>query len=205
MKYARENKIKTQMSARESVEAVMRMLTIFATEHSSRQYYCEMRQVATQAMLDEHQTGIDSVFWIDMHTKFINVNDFFNSFPFEYVPTSFKQKSRDGQPDFIYDPPEKIAGGLLKGMDLLHGRKPSGFLDSFFSRQKLHQLWMDSLSTYRKSDAAWGRSGEALSNPFYHYVLPTTIFDPKKPLQTCGITIPTKRWESIAWFDVIFF
>jgi hypothetical protein len=67
MKYARENKIKTQMSARESVEAFMRMLTIFATEHSSRQYYCEMRQVATQTMLDEHQTGIDSVFWINMH------------------------------------------------------------------------------------------------------------------------------------------
>jgi hypothetical protein len=67
MKYARENKIKTQMSARERVEAFMRMLTIFATEHSSRHYYCEMRQVATQTMLDEHQTGIDSVFWINMH------------------------------------------------------------------------------------------------------------------------------------------
>ncbi len=64
---------------------------------------------------------------------------------------------------------------------------------------------MDSLSTYRKSDAAWGRSGEALSNPFYHYVLPTTILEPKKPLQTCGITIPTKRWESVAWFVAMSF
>jgi hypothetical protein len=73
MKYARENKIKTQMSARESFEAVIRMLTVFATDHSSRQNDCEMRQVATQAMLDEHQTGIDRVFWIDTHNKFLSM------------------------------------------------------------------------------------------------------------------------------------
>ncbi len=205
MKYSRENRVKTQMSARESVEAVMRMLTIFATEQTVREYYCQTRQIASQEVLDGHLLGIDSVFWIDMHLKFHNVNDFHNEFPFEHMPTSYQQKNKlDARIiDFVFPPPEKIANGLLKGMELLHGRKPSGFLDSFFSRAKLYQLWTDSLSFYRKADANWSRSGVAMSDPFYHYVLPVTMFDPNKPLQTCGVSQPTKRWESVAWFVVM--
>jgi hypothetical protein len=205
MKYSRENRVKTQMSARESVEAVMRMLTIFATEQTVRAHYCQTRQIASQEVLDGHMLGINSVFWIDMHIKFHNVNDFHNEFPFEYYPTSYQQKNKVDSRiiDFAFPPPEKIVNGLLKGMDLLHGRKPSGFLDAFFSRAKLYQLWTDSLSFYRKTDANWSRSGVATSDPFYHYVLPITIFDIKRPLQTCGVTQPTKRWESVAWFVVM--
>jgi hypothetical protein len=205
MKYSRENRVKTQMSARESVEAVMRMLTIFATEQTVRDHYCQTRQIASQEVLDGQMLGINSVFWIDMHLKFHNLNDFRNEFPFEYMPTSYQQKNNVDSRiiDFVFPPPDKIVNGLLKGMDLKHGRKPSGFLDAFFSRAKLYQLWTDSLSFYRKTDANWSRSGVATSDPFYHYVMPITIFDIKRPLQTCGVTQPTKRWESVAWFVVM--
>ena len=137
-----------------------------------------------------------------MHLKFHNLNDYHHQFPFEHMPTPYQQKNRlDSKViDFVFLPPDKIINGLLKGMDLVHGRKPSGFLDTFFSRAKLYQLWTDSLSFYRKTDANWKRSGNAMSDPFYHFVVPITIFDPNKALQTCGVSMPTKRWETVAWF-----
>jgi hypothetical protein len=59
MKYFRENRVKTQMSARESVEAVMRLLTIFTSEQTVRDHYCQTRQIATQEALEGHILGIN--------------------------------------------------------------------------------------------------------------------------------------------------
>jgi hypothetical protein len=201
MKYSREHRIKTQMSARDSVEACMRMLTIFSTLQSVRQLYCQFRQIATAPAIDAHEIGVDSEFWKDMHAKFHSV-ELYDAFPFEHIPTAYERKEADGT-QFHFPPPDKIAGGILKAFDLLHGRKPTGYLDSFFSRPKLFQLWADSLASYRKTHLNWSRSGTAMSDPLYHYVLPVTVFDKHLPLKTCGIAVATKRWESIAWFVII--
>jgi beta-glucosidase/6-phospho-beta-glucosidase/beta-galactosidase len=88
-------------------------------------------------------------------------------------------------------------------MALLHARKPSHYAATFFSRIKFYHLWKDSLSHYRKSMSNWKSSGTNLSRPLYHFVLPVTIFDPQHPLKTCGLALPTKRWDTIAWYTAL--
>ena len=205
MRYAREHEVKTQLCARDNVEACMRMLAIFANDRNSRDLYLQSRQVASKEDLDTGALNANSAFWVDMHTKFHDVQHNFLPFPYDHIPTSFKIKTLSPctDDDFIFPPPDKIAGGLLEGMDLLHGRIPTGFLISFFSRQKLHSLWLDSLSTYRKTEGTWTSSGVALSQPMYHYVLPVTLFDRHNALKTCGVNQATKRWDTIAWLVAI--
>jgi hypothetical protein len=137
MKFSREHRIKTQMSARDNVEACMRMLSIFSTVQEVRQLYCQYRQQGTAAAIDGKMLGADHPFWVNMAEKFNSVQ-FYLEFPFEHIPTAYKKKEHEIQ--YHFAPPEKIANGLLKAFDLLHGRKPLGYLDSFFSRQKLFQL-----------------------------------------------------------------
>lgn len=192
MKYCRMHRIKAKMSALDSVQSCMRMLTIFANYQDIRHEYLATRQVASKETLDAKAIGPDSKFWIEMHTKFLDPDEV-SCWPYDHIPTVWQGKNH-----LTFPPPARIASGLLKGMNLEHGRRPVGFLDSFFSRAKLHQLWNDSLALYRRTHASWNSSGNNLSYPLYHFVLPVTIFDINKPHLTCGISNIQKRWDSIA-------
>jgi hypothetical protein len=194
MKYCRMHRIKAKMSALDSVQSCMRMLTIFANYQDIRHEYLATRQVASKETLDAKAIGPDSKFWIEMHTKFLDPDEV-SCWPYDHIPTVWQ-----GTNHLTFPPPARIASGLLKGMNLEHGRRPVGFLDSFFSRAKLHQLWNDSLALYRRTHASWNSSGNNLSYPLYHFVLPVTIFDINKPHLTCGISNIQKRWDSIAWY-----
>jgi hypothetical protein len=198
MTYARENHVKSCLSARDNVEACMRLLSIFSNDQSARTFYLQSRQLASAGELTAKEVDEDSVFWKYMESKFHDAT--YNlPFNYEYIPTAFSTMTLE-KIRYEFNPPDRIAGGFLLAMDLLHGRKPSNYAPSYFSRIKLFQLWKGSLSDYRKSISGWKSSGVNMSRPLYHFVLPTTIFDPTKPLQTCGLNVPTKRWDTLAWY-----
>jgi hypothetical protein len=199
MRYARENHVKSTLSARDNVEACMRLLSIFSQDQQARTFYLQSRQIVTAGELTAKELDVDSVFWKYIENKFHDPA-FHLPFKFDYIPTAFTTVTSE-KVAYKFDPPESIKFGLLSAMDLLHGRIPPHYAQAFFSRLKLHSLWKDSLSNYRKAMGGWKSSGTAMSRPLYHFVQPTTIFDPKRPLQTCGLTVVTKRWDTIAWYE----
>jgi hypothetical protein len=201
MKYARENHVKTCLSARDNFEACMRLLSIFSNDQQARSFYLQSRQIVSAGELTAKEVDEDSTFWRYMETEFHDTT-FHLPFQYEYIPTSFTTITPE-HISYEFKPPDSIANGLLIAMALLHARKPSHYAATFFSRIKFYHLWKDSLSHYRKSMSNWKSSGTNLSRPLYHFVLPVTIFDPQHPLKTCGLALPTKRWDTIAWYTAL--
>ena len=171
MQEARINAHRLTLCAKDSIEACMRMLTIFATDQQIRTFYLQSRQLATAAELDAHELGEDAPFWVSMTAKFNDSTNVFPTFPHDHKPTNFTVLT-DGQVTFVFEPPPCVAQGFLAGMNLLKPQKPPHYAETFFSKTKLRAMWKDSLKLYRSAMTNWQKSGEHNSQPFYHYVFP---------------------------------
>jgi hypothetical protein len=84
----------------------------------------------------------------------------------------------------VFYPPEKYSRGIFAGLDLLHARKPEGFVDEFFNYEKLSDIWDEGLFSsecknrvisclglkqYRIVDGKYSVSGNHGTVPRYHY------------------------------------
>ena len=148
METARLKRFKTLLSARDSVEACMRMLAIFSNDQHMQTLYLHSRALPTQKAMDSGSFGDDHPFWAEMHSRFHNSTDYFLAFPFDYIPTAFKVVNTQGIPS-EFAPPKTVEEGFLSGLNLLHARKPSLYADYFFTKKKLQDLWKQSLADYR--------------------------------------------------------
>jgi hypothetical protein len=148
METARLKRFKTLLSARDSVEACMRMLAIFSNDQHMQALYLNSRALPTQKAMDSGSVGDDHPFWTEMHSRFHNSTDHFLAFPFDYIPTAFEVVNSIGM-ESEFAPPKTVEQGFLLGLNLLHARKPSLYADYFFSKKKLVDLWKQSLADYR--------------------------------------------------------
>jgi hypothetical protein len=167
--------------------------------------YLQSRLIPTQGTFDAGKVGDGYPFWIDMHERLHNTTDHHLPFPYDYIPTNFKVQKVCGF-EREFEPPLKVKEGFLLGLDLKHARKPSQFAVDFITKIKLVALWKASLADYGAAYSNWSRSGTNLSQPFYHYVLPSTVFDPDHG-QRYGdyvLKMATKRWDTLAWQQIIF-
>jgi hypothetical protein len=81
MKYARENHVKTCLSARDNFEACMRLLSIFSNDQQARSFYLQSRQIVSAGELTAKEVDEDSTFWRYMETEF---HDTTFHLPFQY-------------------------------------------------------------------------------------------------------------------------
>jgi hypothetical protein len=125
----------------------MRMLAIFCNDQYMQDLYLKSRTLPTQGSLDAGAFGDNHPFWSEMHARF-HSSDHFLPFPFDYIPTKIKFTNSQGF-ESAYAPPQVVEKGFLKGMDLLHARKPPMYAEYFFTKQKLLELWKKSLADYR--------------------------------------------------------
>lgn len=147
MTSARLKRFKTSLSARDSVEACMRMLAIFCNDQYMQTLYLQSRSLPSQAAMDANAFGESHPFWSELHTRF-HSTDHVLPFPFDYIPTKIKVVNSQGI-NSEFQPPKLVEAGFLSGLDLLHGRKPPLYADHFFSKKKLLELWKQSLADYR--------------------------------------------------------
>ncbi len=147
MESARLKRFKTSLCARDSVEACMRMLAIFCNDQYMQDLYLKSRTLPSQPAMDAGVFGDNHPFWSEMHTRF-HSSDHFLPFPFDYIPTKIKFTNSQGF-ESEHAPPQVVEKGFLKGMDLLHARKPPQYAEYFFTKQKLMELWKKSLADYR--------------------------------------------------------
>ncbi len=205
MESARVRRFKVILIARDSVEVVIRMLAIFVNDQYMQDLYLQSRLIPTQGAFDAGKVGDGHPFWTELHERFHNTTDYHLPFPYDYIPTKFKHQKIGGF-EREFEPPLKVKEGFLQGLDLKHARKPSQFALDFFSKIKLIALWKGSLADYRAAYLNWSKSGTNMSQPFYHYVLPATLFDPDHG-QSYGdhvLKMATKRWDTLAWQQIIF-
>jgi hypothetical protein len=147
MESARIQRFKTSLSARDSVEACMRMLALFSNDQYMQTLYLNSRSLPTQSTMDAKAVGDDHPFWTELHKRF-HSSDYTLPFPWDYIPSSIKVTSSQGI-ESEYAPPQTIEKGFLKGLNLLHGRKPAMYAEYFFNKHKLQELWKKSLADYR--------------------------------------------------------
>ena len=146
MESARLKRFKTILSARDSVEACMRMLAIVANDQYMQDLYLKSRGLPSQGSMDAGTVGENHPFW-KMHERF-HCSDHCLPLPFDYTPTNFKVTNSQGI-HTEFSPPLKVQGGFLAGLDLLHARKPIQYSEHFFHKSKLMELWKQSLADYR--------------------------------------------------------
>jgi hypothetical protein len=147
MTSARLKRFKTSLSARDSVEACMRMLAIFSNDQYMQDLYLQSRSLPSQPAMDANAFGENHPFWAELHNRF-HSTDHVLPFPFDYIPTKISVVNSQGITS-EFQSPKSVEAGFLAGLDLLHGRKPPLYADHFFSKKKLHELWKQSLSDYR--------------------------------------------------------
>jgi hypothetical protein len=147
MESARIKRFKTILSARDSVEACMRMLALFSNDQYMQNLYLNSRSLPTQTTMDAKAHGDDHPFWTELHHRF-HSPDHVLPFPWDYIPSRIKVTNSHGI-ESEYAPPEAVDKGFLKGLDLMHARKPAMYSEFFFNKHKLQELWKKSLADYR--------------------------------------------------------
>ncbi len=200
MESARIKRFKVILIARDSVETVIRMLAIFVNDQCMQDLYLQSRLLPSQGALDAGKFGDGHPFWTELHERFHNTTDYHLPFPYDYIPTNFKVQKIGTEYSREFEPPLKVKEGFLQGLDLKHARKPSQFAVDFFTKIKLVALWKASLADYRAAHSNWSKSGTNLSQPFYHYVLPSTVFDPDSGHNYGDhvLKMATKRWDTLS-------
>ncbi len=147
MESARIKRFKVTLSARDSVEACMRMLALFSNDQYMQELYLNSRSLPTQSTMDAKAVGDEHPFWTELHKRF-HSSDYALPFPWDYIPSSFKVTTSQGIVS-EYAPPKSVETGFLKGLELLHARKPAMYAEYFFNKNKLQELWKKSLADYR--------------------------------------------------------